>query len=152
MSSEAHDTYNTFEHVLEAYDVQLLDAQGNLKINDPQVRKGVAEALKWYTSFYQAGYVPPAATDWRNRDNNIAFLNQELLMVVNPTMSIPGSQREDEDIYTQQIATIAFPNEPDGEAPTYQVSIQQVVAFDKQEQQRSKGWQHPRHDARSERR
>ena len=30
MSAEGHDTYNAFEHVLEAYDVQLLDDQGNL--------------------------------------------------------------------------------------------------------------------------
>jgi len=135
MSSEGPDTYNTFEQVLEAYDVQLLDDQGNLQIDDPQVKTGVINVLKWYTQFYQAGYVPPAAADWRNRDNNIAFLNQELLMVVNPSLSIPGSQREDQEIYTQQIATVAFPNEPDGEDPTYRVSVQQVVAFEGASQQ-----------------
>lgn len=129
MSSEGHDTYNAFGQILEAYDIRLLDDQGNLKTDDPQVEKKVSEALAWYTDFYKSGYVPPAAADWRNRDNNIAFLNQELLMVVNPTLSIPASQREDEDIYYRQIATTRFPNEPDGESPLYHVSIQQVVAF-----------------------
>lgn len=130
MSSEGHDTYNAFGQILEAYDIHLLDEQGNLQTDDPQVKKKVSEALTWYTDFYKSGYVPSAAADWRNRDNNIAFLNQELIMVVNPTLSIPASQREDEDIYHRQIATTEFPNEPDGESPRYHVSIQQVVAFE----------------------
>ena len=130
MSSEGHDTYNTFEQVLEAYDVQLLDESGTLQASRADVKQGVIEALSWYTDLYAEGYVPPAATDWRNRDNNIAFLNEELLLVANPTLSIPGSQREDDATYKGKIATVEFPNEPDGDPPQYRVSVQQVVVFE----------------------
>jgi len=73
--------------------------------------------------------VPPAAVDWLNTDNNTAFLNRTTLMTLNPSLSIPGSQREDEDIYRKQIATIEFPQEPDGEPSKYLVSVKQVVIF-----------------------
>lgn len=130
MSSEASDTYFTFEQVLDAYDVQLLDEQGNLLLDDPQVRQRVITALTWYSSFYQEGYVPPDAENWTNGSNNSAFLNQKVLMTVNPTLSIPGSQREDEEIYYHQIATLKFPKEPDGERLRPIVSVKQVVLFE----------------------
>ncbi|MEM9220503.1 MAG: ABC transporter substrate-binding protein [Cyanobacteria bacterium P01_F01_bin.150] len=130
MSSESHDTYSTFEQILEAYDIQLFDENGNLQLQDPQIQNEIVTALDWYTSFYKTGYVPPSASDWLNRDNNTAFLNQELLMVVNPTLSIPVSQREDEDIYNNQIATIELPDEPDGETARYRASMQQMVVFE----------------------
>ncbi len=38
MSLEGGDTYQTFEHILEAYNVQILDAEGQLLVNDPKVR------------------------------------------------------------------------------------------------------------------
>ncbi|MEO1741544.1 MAG: ABC transporter substrate-binding protein [Cyanobacteria bacterium J06629_9] len=131
MSKEASDTYATFHQVLEAYDVELLDADGNLQVDDPDTREKIAAALDWYSRFYTDGYVPEVATEWTDSGNNGVFLNRELLMVVNPTLSIPGSQREDdEDIYFNQIATIEFPNEPDGESPTYLVNTNQILIFE----------------------
>jgi len=130
MSSQASDTTITFEQILEAYDIQILDRDGNLLLDDPQIRQGIALALDWFASFYKAGYVPPDATNWSSSSNNTAFLNQKVLMTVNPTLSIPGSQREDEEIYSNQIATVEFPNEPDGDPPHYIASVQQVVLFE----------------------
>ncbi|NET56069.1 MAG: carbohydrate ABC transporter substrate-binding protein [Symploca sp. SIO2E6] len=129
MSADSSDTYFAFEQALEAYDVQLLDKNGQLLLNNAQVRQGLITTLDWYTSFYQEGYVPPAAVDWLNADNNTAFLNGTVLMTLNPSLSIPGSQREDEDIYRNQIATIEFPQKPDGEKLKYLVSVKQVVIF-----------------------
>ncbi|MGK7925274.1 MAG: ABC transporter substrate-binding protein [Spirulina sp.] len=130
MSAEASDTHAAFEHVLDAYDVQLLDEEGNLLLDAPQLRQRVATALNWYASFYKEGYIPPEAENWTNSSNNSAFLNQKVLMVVNPTLSIPGSQREDEEVYTQQIATIGFPKEPDGEHLKSIVTVKQVLLFE----------------------
>ncbi|NEQ67364.1 MAG: carbohydrate ABC transporter substrate-binding protein [Symploca sp. SIO2D2] len=129
MSADSSDTYFAFEQALEAYDVQLLDENGQLLLNDPLVRQGLITTLDWYTSFYQEGYVPPEAVDWLNADNNTTFLNRTVLMTLNPSLSIPGSQREAEDIYRNQIATIEFPQEPDGETSKYLVSFKQVVIF-----------------------
>ena len=129
MSSEASDTYSAFEQVLEAYDVELLDTTGQLQIQAPEIRQGIIDALTWYTQFYQAGVVPPAATNWTNGDNNDAFLNRQVVMTVNPTLSIPGAQREDETTYREQLVTIELPNEPDGESAQYLVAVKQAVIF-----------------------
>ena len=129
MSADSSDTYFAFEQALEAYDVQILDEKGKLLLDNPKVRQGLITTLKWFISFYDKGYVPPTAVDWLNADNNTAFLNHTVLMTLNPSLSIPGSQREDEDIYRNQIATIEFPQEPDGEPAKYFVSVKQAVIF-----------------------
>ena len=129
MSGEASDTHFAFEHILEAYDVQLLDEDGNLRLGDPQMRQSIVTALKWYTSFYKEGYVPPEANNWTNRSNNVEFLNQKVSITINPTLSIPVSQREEEDIYYNRIATLGFPNEPDGERLKPMVAVKQLVLF-----------------------
>lgn len=130
MSPAASDTHAVFEQILEAYDVQLLDPAGNLMLKRPQVRQGVIQALNWYTQFYKDGYVPPEVKNWTNSSNNIEFLNQNVVITLNPSLSIPGSQREEQEIYNNQIATVAFPKEPDGEPLKQIVGIKQVALFE----------------------
>ncbi len=130
MSSEASDTHYIFEHILDAYDVQLLDEKGNLLLKNPQVRQGVIVALNWYTQLYKDGYVPNDADNWTNASNNTTFLNQNTVLTINPSLSIPGSQREDQEVYHNQIATIGFPSEPDGEQLKQIVTIKQVLLFE----------------------
>jgi len=129
MSSESSDTHYAFEKVLDAYDVEIWDAQGHLRLEEAGVREGIIEALRWYTDLYREGYVPPQAVDWANGTNNTTFLNQQIVMVVNPTLSIPASQREDKDIYQNQIVTIDFPDEPDGEPLEFRVAVKQATMF-----------------------
>ncbi|MEO0014916.1 MAG: hypothetical protein RLZZ535_3305, partial [Cyanobacteriota bacterium] len=45
MSVEAGDTYQAFEYILEAYNVKLVDEEGNLLVDDPQVRQGIIQCL-----------------------------------------------------------------------------------------------------------
>ena len=73
--------------------------------------------------------MPPKAVNWSNSDNNTSFLNRKTLMTINPSMSIPGSQQEDEEIYLNQMRTIEFPNNPNEAATTYLVSVKQPVIF-----------------------
>lgn len=130
MSSESSDTHYAFEKVLDAYNVQIWDENGNLRVQDAQVREGIIEALRWYTDLYRQGYVPPEAVDWGNGTNNTTFLNQEIVMTVNPTLSIPASQREDEEIYKNQIVTIDLPDKPNGEPLEFRVAVKQVTMFE----------------------
>lgn len=123
------DTYVFFEHVLQAYNVQLLDHQGNLQLDQPDVRQGIVRALAWYTQFYQQGYVPPAAVKWLTPDNNRALLNRQVVMTVNPSMSIPVSQRDQQDVYLKQLGTTGFPAKPDGQPLEPLVSVNQVVVL-----------------------
>ena len=122
------DTYIFFEHVLQAYNVRLLDEQGKLRL-DPEVRQGIRQCLDWYTQFYKQGYVPSTATHWLSPDNNQALLNRSVAMTVNASMSIPLSQRDNKEVYFQQLGTADFPNKPDGKPLEHLVSINQAVIF-----------------------
>jgi multiple sugar transport system substrate-binding protein len=129
MSPLAGDTFFIFEQFLEAYNVRIVDENGQLLLDNPQVKAGIIEALTEYTNFYKNGYVPPAATQWSNPDNNIAFLSRNLLMTVNPSLSIPGSQREDENTYYQEMGSTIWPNKPNGEEMEYLAGFKQVIVF-----------------------
>ncbi len=130
MSAEGtNDTFFQFEQALEAYDVQLLDDKGRLLLDNPKVRQRLIATLNWYTNFYKEGYVPSDAVDWVGADNNVNFLNRVTLMTLNTTLSIPASQRKEEEIYRQQMGTIPFPDEPDGEKPKYLVAVKHLLIF-----------------------
>ncbi|CAD5973371.1 Extracellular solute-binding protein, family 1 [Planktothrix tepida] len=129
MSVESSDTYLIFEQFLIAHDVQLFDEQGNLQLDQPTVRQGIIDTLNEYTNFYLQGNVPPAAINWLNADNNTNFLNRSTIMTLNPSLSIPGSQREDQDIYQHQLVTALFPNTPKGQRMKHLVSVKEAVVF-----------------------
>lgn len=128
-SAEANDTFYEFEQVLAAYGVNLLDEQGQLQVENPQVRQDLIQVLEWFTDFYKKGYVPEDSVDWLPADNNVNFLNRRLVMTLNPTLSIPASQRFDEPVYHDQIVTLEFPQNPDGSSPQYLVSVKQILSF-----------------------
>lgn len=129
LSTQGSDTYYFFEQVMDAYDVELFDQDGNFQGTDPAVRAQLVEVMDWTTQFYANNYVPNDAVSWLDSDNNIQFLNQMVLMTPNPSLSIPASQREDETLYSEQIATQGFPNEPDGDSMSYVVTIKQALIF-----------------------
>ena len=129
LSPGASDTYRIFEQILEAYDVQLLDAQGRLLVEQPEVRQGVIQCLEWYVQFYQQAYVPPQAVDWLDTDNNRFLLNREVVMTPNPTLSIPAAVRNDPDTYLNKLGTIEFPNQPNGDPTPHLVDVRQAIVF-----------------------
>ena len=129
MSVEAGDTYQAFEHVLEAYNVKLLDSEGNLLVDKPQVRQGIINCLDWYSRFYRQGYVPKDAVDWTNADNNRSFLNREILMTTNATMSIPAALSQDPDAYQNKLGIVELPNKPNGETMRHIFLVEQAVIF-----------------------
>ncbi|MEM8829575.1 MAG: ABC transporter substrate-binding protein [Cyanobacteria bacterium P01_G01_bin.19] len=129
MSIEAGDTYQAFEHVLEAYNVRLIDEEGNLLVDDPQVRQGIIQCLDWYTSFYLQGHTPQDAVDWNNAANNQKILNREILTTTNATLSIPAALRQDMDAYRDRLGIVELPNKPDGEAMKHIFLVEQAVIF-----------------------
>ncbi|MBE9168753.1 carbohydrate ABC transporter substrate-binding protein [Pleurocapsales cyanobacterium LEGE 06147] len=123
----ADDTYLLFEQILEAYNVSLLNSQGKLLVNRPEVRQGIIKCLDWYTQFYQQGYVPPDAINWLNSENNRNLLNQMVLMTPNNTLSIASAVRQDSETYYNQLGISEFPNKPNGEPMRYLTPIRQAV-------------------------
>ncbi|WP_026102861.1 ABC transporter substrate-binding protein [Pleurocapsa sp. PCC 7319] len=129
MSTEAGDTYQAFEHILEAYNVKIVDSEGNLLVDSPQVRQGIINCLDWYTQFYLQGYTPQEALDWTNSDNNRLFLNREILMTTNATLSIPAALRHDPNAYSSKLGIVELPNKPNGEPMQHIFLVEQAVIF-----------------------
>ena len=129
MSVEAGDTYQAFEHILEAYNVKLVDEEGNLLVDNPQVRQGIIQCLDWYTQFYLQGYTPKDAVDWNNAANNRQLLNREILTTTNATLSIPAALRQDSDAYRNQLGIVELPNKPNGEPMRHIFLVEQAVIF-----------------------
>lgn len=135
ISVGASDTYYLFEQVLEANNVQILNERGQLLVDGSEIRQGIVKSLDWYAKFYQQGYVPPTAVKWLDPDNNRSFLNREVVMTLNPTLSIPLALRQDRETYLKKLGTVPFPNKPSGEPMRELVSIRQAVVFAKSQHQ-----------------
>lgn len=129
MSNSGVDSFFTFEHFLEGYNVKIVDQNGKLILDDPTTRRGIITALEQYTSLYKGGYVPPKATEWRDSGNNTSFLNRESVMTINPTISIPLTVKQDQDTYLNKIATIDWPQKSNGEPITLIRTLKQLVIF-----------------------
>ncbi|MBW4551809.1 MAG: ABC transporter substrate-binding protein [Aphanocapsa sp. GSE-SYN-MK-11-07L] len=129
MMARARDTYETFEPILEAYDAQIIGNDGQLQVDNPEVRRRIVKALDWYTQFYKQGYVPPEAIAWLNPDNNRSLLNRQVVMTPNNSLSIPAAVRDDPDLYHNKLGTIGYPNKPNGQPMRYIVLVRQAVIF-----------------------
>ncbi len=128
-AATAFDTYHIFEQVLVAYEADLLDDSGDLRLDEPDVKAAIIQSLNWYLQFYEEGYVPTNAVNWLDPDNNRSFLNREVVMTPNPTLSIPAAVRNDEDIYFNKLGTVEFPNKPNGELLPHLVDIRKAIIF-----------------------
>lgn len=129
LSEAAADTYEIFEQVLEAYNVRIVDDKGNLQLSNPQVRQGIIDCLGWYANFYLQGFVPPDAINWLNPDNNRSLLNYQVIMTPNNSLSIPAALGRDSDAYQNKLATIGYPNKPDGTAMKYIALVRQAIVL-----------------------
>ncbi len=128
-SVPAYDTYHVFEQALVAYGVELLDERGRLQLNQPEVKAGIVRSLNWYLQFYKEGYVPTSAVNWLDPDNNRNFLDRNVMMTPNPTLSIPAAVRNDPGIYFNKLGTVDFPNKPNGQPLPHLVDIRQAIVF-----------------------
>jgi multiple sugar transport system substrate-binding protein len=130
MSSSASDTIFAYMMFLNAFDTQLVDKDGKLTVDDPKVREGMIKALESYTKPFLDRCVPPGAVNWQDSDNNVNFLNKITIMVPNPSLSIPASQKNpNPDNYTKHMATFEWPDKPDGRPIEYSASVKTAVIF-----------------------
>jgi multiple sugar transport system substrate-binding protein len=123
-SVESTDTWQEFYHFLEAYRARVLDDNGKLTVNDPKMRQGIINAMDDFTRPYKAKNVPPGAISWKDIDNNLNFNNRQVVMVINPSLSIPGSfLGKNDDYYYNKIKTLRWPSAPDGSSFTLRASV-----------------------------
>jgi multiple sugar transport system substrate-binding protein len=129
ISVEASDTYYLFEQILEAYDAIILDSEGNLLLDNPQVRQRIITCLQWYQKLDRQGNIPPTALQWLDPDNNRNLLNRQIVMTPNPTLSIATAIQQDQETYLNKLGISEFPNKPNGKPMRHIVSIRQAVVL-----------------------
>jgi len=127
LSVAATDTYEIFEQILEAYNVEIVDLEGNLQVDNSEVRQGIINCLDWYTKFYLQGFVPPDAVDWLNPDNNRSLLNYQVVMTPNNSLSIPAALGKDSQEYQDKLVTAGYPKKPSGEQMKYIALVRQAI-------------------------
>jgi multiple sugar transport system substrate-binding protein len=138
MSDRGTDTYWEFEHFLQAYNVKVVDEKGQLLLDNPDNRRGIVKALREFSNFYKEKYVPEDAVTWTDSGNNSSLLNGQSLMTVNNSMSIPLSQKQEQnvynklstDIYFNKMATTSWPLKPDQRPIEPIANIKQAVIFE----------------------
>lgn len=134
MSTLGFDTYTSFMMFLDAYDVEIVNAEGEFLLEESTNQQRFVAALDEYTRFFLDGYVPPAATEWPGSGNNTSFLDGRILMTQNLTLSIPLTQKLPANSYNQdaakryqQIVTIERPHKPDGTTLRTRKGIKQAI-------------------------
>ncbi|MGG6298328.1 ABC transporter substrate-binding protein [Leptolyngbya sp. AN02str] len=134
MSTVGFDTYTSLMMFLDAHNVEAVNADGEFLLEAPENRQRMIAALDEYTRLYLDGYVPPAALEWTGSGNNNSFLEGNILMTQNLTLSIPLTQQLPNNVYNQdaakrynQIVTIERPQKPDGSPLLTRKGIKQAI-------------------------
>ena len=143
MGVDSSDAYYSFLTFADAYNVKMVDDNGNLLVDDPKTRDGLIKAMTDYTNIYTKGCTPPSSTNWKDPDNNVAFHNRTTVMTHNATISIAAKWLDDmnnstltdeqravaKKHYQENIRTAAFPAKPDGSAFQYRAAVKVGVMF-----------------------
>jgi len=144
MGVDSSDSFYSFLTYMDAYNVKLVDDSGKLRVDDKQVRQGLASALRDYTETIGKGCTPPSAINWKDPDNNVNFHNKTIMMTHNATISIaskwlddsnndklkPEERAQAKKNYDELIATAGFPNKPDGKPMQYRAAVKVGVIFE----------------------
>lgn len=131
MSTSAGDTHYDTQMVMMAFDAMVLSPEGKLQVDDPKVKAGIANGLEWLAGIYKGGFTPKDVVNWKDADNNTAFLNRSTLATPNGSLSIPGAVQGKNDKEFKAIVTTGLPNKPSG-GPVPSISqVHNAVVFDK---------------------
>jgi multiple sugar transport system substrate-binding protein len=132
MSIEANDTFVQFEQFMQAYQANYVTREGELIIDDPEIRRRLIKAMDSYTAIYLKGCTPPDSIDWTTsgNNNNQAFLAGAVVMVVNDSLSIPNAlKRERPHDYYENTATIEWPAAADGQPLAIRTTFNAAAVF-----------------------
>jgi multiple sugar transport system substrate-binding protein len=130
MSVDSYDTGNGLTQFWEAYEADYVTRDGQLVIDDPEVRRRIIKTIDGYTAIYRKGCTPPDSVTWTNADNNKAFLAQTIVMTVNQTLSIPNTLKatRPEDYY-DNAATIDWPDGAYGQPLAIEAFVNRAAVF-----------------------
>src|SRR6267143_2117403 len=116
MGVDSSDSFYSFLTYMDAYNVKVVDDDGKLTVDKPEVRKGLVAAVSDYASTIEKGCTPPSAAKWLD-DSNYDKLT-------------PEQRAEAKKNYSELIATAGFPNKPDGKPMVYRSAVKVGVIFE----------------------
>ena len=131
MSTEPDDTVDQFFQFVAAYDADYVTRDGELVIDDPEIRRKLIKAIDSYTAVYRKSCTPPDSANWHHSsDNNKAFVAQSVVMTPNYSLSTINALKNDRpDDYYENTATIEWPLGPSGEPFPIPGFVIQAVVF-----------------------
>jgi multiple sugar transport system substrate-binding protein len=128
--SLAFDTDLEFLQFVAANRAGYVTQDGRLVIDDPEIRRKLAETIDRYTAIYRKGCTPPDSVTWGDYGNNKAFLTHSVVMTANASLSIPNAlKRERPEDYYKNTTTIEWPLGLDGTAFPIVGTVQSAVVF-----------------------
>jgi multiple sugar transport system substrate-binding protein len=127
-STRASDTLYNFEMALLSFGGALMSEEGKIVADQPKNREALVKTVAWFAEMFNSGYVPPDALNWSDGDNNANFHSRAIVMTPNPSLSIPAAQFfEHPDNYFNKMATVEWPDNPDGGKPTYMIAVKSII-------------------------
>ncbi|HSA82524.1 MAG TPA: ABC transporter substrate-binding protein [Geminicoccaceae bacterium] len=132
MSAKANDTFIQFDQFIQAYQANYVSREGELVIDDPEIRRRLIEAINSYAGIYLKGCTPPDSIDWTTigNNNNKQFLTRRVVMLPNDTLSVPlAIKRERPEDYDKNTATVSWPDGADGQPLAIRTYFLSAVAF-----------------------
>jgi multiple sugar transport system substrate-binding protein len=130
MSVQSFDTWFGFLQFVAAYEADYVSADGQLVIDNPEIRSRLIEVIDSYTAIYRKGCTPPDSITWDDIGNNKRFHAQTVVMTLNNTLSVPNAlKRERPDDYYENIATIDWPLGPRGRPYPIPGEVENAVVF-----------------------
>ena len=134
LSPIGFDFYITLMMFLEARGLRVADERGFAPLHDKAQRRGLADVFAEIAGYVERGYVPPASLEWSGSGNNNSFLDGEVLMTHNLTLSIPITQKQERSPYNwdaaehyRQIVTLDRPLRIEGRPLSSRKSIKQIL-------------------------
>jgi len=143
MGVDSSDSFYSFLTYMDAHNVKVVDDNGKLTVDQPEVKKGLVATVADYASTVAKGCTPPTAVTWKDPDNNVAFHNKQIMITHNATISIaakwlddansdklkPEERAQAKKNYYELIATGGFPAKPDGKPMQYRSAVKVGVVF-----------------------
>jgi multiple sugar transport system substrate-binding protein len=111
------DASTQFFQFVAAYEADYVTREGQLVIDEPEIRQKLVKAIDSYIGIYRKDCTPPDAVTWGNIGNNKQFHARNVVMTPNNTLSIVNAlKRERPDDYYENTATLEWPLGPYGNA------------------------------------
>lgn len=139
----ASDMFYSFLTFANAYNVKVVDEQGNVVLDQPENKAAMVQAVKGYANIFERGCTPPSSVNWLDPDNNVNFHNRTIAMTHNATISIAAKHLDDSNNqaltaeqrenakknYEERIRHAFWPKKPDGGVLPNLAAVKTSVVF-----------------------